>query len=139
MEIQGSVVVVTGASSDIGLAIVRSFAHAGAKVVLAARSSEMLNAVAQELQEHGHEALALATDVTDQTQVNQLIEATCEHFGQIDTLCCEPLPRTPSCALRVWRPSQRPWRRPAGQQHLGVHTSCFPQKPLPEADTARVN
>ena len=68
MEIQGSVVVVTGASSGIGLATARSFAQAGAKVVLAARSSETINAVAEELRELG-EALALITDVRDQTQV----------------------------------------------------------------------
>ena len=63
MEIQGSVVVVTGASSGIGLATVRSFAQAGAKVVLAARSGETINQVAEELRELGLEALALATDV----------------------------------------------------------------------------
>lgn len=57
MQIQGSVVVVTGASSGIGLATARSFTRAGATVVLAARSSETINAVAEELRELGHEAL----------------------------------------------------------------------------------
>jgi NAD(P)-dependent dehydrogenase (short-subunit alcohol dehydrogenase family) len=86
MKIQGSVVVVTGASSGIGLATARSFAKAGAKVVLAARSTEMLNAVAEELHQQGHEALAITTDVRDQAQVNHLIDATCEHFGRVDIL-----------------------------------------------------
>jgi len=86
MEIEGSVVVVTGASSGIGLATARSFAHAGAKVVLAARSSETLNAVAEELRQQGHEALALATDMTDQVQVQHLIEATCDYYGHLDIL-----------------------------------------------------
>ena len=67
MEIQGSVVVVTGASSGIGLATARRFAQAGAKVVLAARSSETINAVAEELRQQGYEALAITTDVRDQT------------------------------------------------------------------------
>jgi NAD(P)-dependent dehydrogenase (short-subunit alcohol dehydrogenase family) len=48
MEIQGSVVVVTGASSGIKLATARRFARAGAKVVLAARSSETINELAEE-------------------------------------------------------------------------------------------
>ncbi len=86
MQIQGSVVVVTGASSGIGLATARSFARAGAKVVLAARSSETINAVAEELRELGHEALALATDVRDQLQVQHLIEATCDYYGHLDIL-----------------------------------------------------
>src|SRR5258708_12430721 len=86
MQIQGSVVVVTGASSGIGLATARSFDRAGAKVVLAARSSETINAVAEELRELGHEALALATDVRDQLQVQHLIEATCDYYGHLDIL-----------------------------------------------------
>ena len=86
MEIQGSVVIVTGASSGIGLATARSFAKAGAKVVLAARSSETLNAVAEELRQQGREALAIATDMTDQAQVRHLIEATCDNYGHLDIL-----------------------------------------------------
>lgn len=66
MDIHNKVVVVTGASSGIGLATARSFARAGAKVVLAARSIETLNAVAESLRWEGHEALAIATDVRDQ-------------------------------------------------------------------------
>lgn len=86
MEIQGSVVVVTGASSGIGLATARSFASAGAKVVLAARSSETINTVAEELRELGHEALAITTDVRDQAQVQHMIEATYDHYGHLDIL-----------------------------------------------------
>jgi len=86
MEIEGGVVVVTGASSGIGLATARSFAHAGAKVVLAARSGETLNEVAEELHQQGREALALATDMTDQVQVQHLIEATCDYYGHLDIL-----------------------------------------------------
>jgi NADP-dependent 3-hydroxy acid dehydrogenase YdfG len=86
MELEGSVVVVTGASSGIGLATARRFAQAGAKVVLAARSRETINAVAEELRALGHEALALPTDVKDQTQVQQLIEATCVSSGHLDIL-----------------------------------------------------
>ena len=86
MEIQGSVVVVTGASSGIGLATARSFAQAGAKVVLAARSSETINAVAEELRELGYEALAIPTDIKHQVQVQHLIDATCDYYGHLDML-----------------------------------------------------
>ena len=86
MEIQGSVVTVTGASSGIGRASARSFARAGAKVVLAARSAETINAVAEELRRQGYEALAIPTDVRDQTQVQHLIEATCVSYGHLDML-----------------------------------------------------
>ena len=86
MEIQGRVVVVTGASSGIGRASARSFAQVGAKVVLAARSRETINAVAEELRERGYEALAIPTDVKDQTQVQHLIDATWVSYGHLDML-----------------------------------------------------
>jgi NAD(P)-dependent dehydrogenase (short-subunit alcohol dehydrogenase family) len=86
MQIEGSVVVVTGASAGIGLATARRFARAGASVVLAARSLERLARVEQELREQGHKALAVAVDMRDRVQVEQMITTAYEHFETIDIL-----------------------------------------------------
>src|SRR6266567_2999841 len=86
MQIEGSVVVVTGASTGIGLAIARCFARAGASVVLAARSLERLAQVEQELREQGHKALAVAVDMRDRIQVEQMMTTAYKHFGTIDIL-----------------------------------------------------
>jgi NAD(P)-dependent dehydrogenase (short-subunit alcohol dehydrogenase family) len=86
MEIKGSVVVVTGASSGIGLAAARSFAAAGAKVVLAARSKEKLEALAEELRTKGLEAYAVPTDVREQAQVDHLIKSVYGRYGRLDIL-----------------------------------------------------
>lgn len=85
MEVQGKVVIVTGASMGIGAATARVFADAGAKVVLAARSADKLAAVAASLPAQA-EALVVPTDMTDQAQVQALIDATYARFGQIDIL-----------------------------------------------------
>jgi NADP-dependent 3-hydroxy acid dehydrogenase YdfG len=86
MQIEGSVVVVTGASAGIGLATARRFARAGASVVLAARSLERIARVEQELREQGHKALAVAVDMRDRVQVEQMITTAYEHFEAIDIL-----------------------------------------------------
>ena len=86
MKIEGSVVIVTGASSGIGRALARRFAEEGAAVVLAARSAEKLAALAQELRERGGEALAVATDVTERDQVDRLVATACERYGRLDIL-----------------------------------------------------
>jgi NAD(P)-dependent dehydrogenase (short-subunit alcohol dehydrogenase family) len=86
MQIEGSVVVVTGASAGIGLATARRFARAGASVVLAARSLERIARVEQELREQGHKALAVAVDMRDRVQVEQMITTAYEHFETIDIL-----------------------------------------------------
>lgn len=83
MDIQGKVVIVTGASMGIGAATARVFAEAGAKLVLAARSSDKLAAVAGSLPATA-EALSVPTDVTDQAQVRALIAAAADRFGRID-------------------------------------------------------
>jgi short-subunit dehydrogenase len=86
MEISGAVVVITGASAGIGLAAARRFAAEGAKVVMAARSAEVLDKVAQELRQQGCDALAVRTDMRSQAEVNRLIDTTFDHFGRIDIL-----------------------------------------------------
>lgn len=85
MDVQGKVVIVTGASMGIGAATARVFAEAGAKLVLAARSADKLAAVAQSLPAHA-EALIVPTDMTDRAQVRALIDAAHERFGQIDLI-----------------------------------------------------
>ncbi len=85
-KLKGRVVVVTGASSGIGLAAARSFAAAGAKVVLAARSKEKLEALAEDLRARGLEAFAVPTDVREQAEVDHLIESVYARYGRLDIL-----------------------------------------------------
>jgi len=82
MEIEGSVCIVTGASSGIGAATARALADRGAPVVLAARRAERLEALARELPD----AVAVPTDVTDQAQLTRLVAAALDAYGRIDVL-----------------------------------------------------
>lgn len=77
------VVIITGASSGIGAATARLLVQEGAKVVLAARSTDRLAALASEL---GPAALALTVDVTKKDEVARLVGETLAHFGHIDVL-----------------------------------------------------
>lgn len=82
----GRVAVVTGASSGIGEACALTLAQKGAKVVLAARRAERLSALVSRLEGMGAEALAVATDVTDEAAVQNLFDAAAERFGTVDVL-----------------------------------------------------
>ncbi len=86
MDIKDKVVIVTGASAGIGLATARAVAKAGAKVVLAARSVELLKQLADELSREGYEALIVPTDMRQHSAVVQLIETALQHYGRIDVL-----------------------------------------------------
>jgi NADP-dependent 3-hydroxy acid dehydrogenase YdfG len=68
-SLDGWVIVVTGASSGNGKAISLALASKGARLVLAARRVRLLEAVAQEAEDHGAEALIVPCDVTDAEQV----------------------------------------------------------------------
>jgi NADP-dependent 3-hydroxy acid dehydrogenase YdfG len=82
----GKVIIVTGASSGIGEATARSFANAGAKVVLAARRVDRLNRLAEEIRADGGEAIAIPTDITDRAQISKLVQDTLNNYGRIDVL-----------------------------------------------------
>lgn len=84
MSFQQKVVIVTGASSGIGRAIVLALAQERARLVLAARRQQALEQVAAEAEMLGSEALVVPTDVTRDAEVARLIEATIERFGRID-------------------------------------------------------
>ena len=84
--LQGRVAVVTGASSGIGQACAVEFVNKGAKVVLAARRQERLDALVDKIQGLGGEALAVVTDVTSEGDIEQLFAKGAERFGAIDVL-----------------------------------------------------
>lgn len=82
--LSGKTVIITGASSGIGLECARCFAQAGASVVIAARSTEKLLALAQELAPLP--VLAVTADVTKEEDCRHLIEQAVSRFGRIDVL-----------------------------------------------------
>ena len=105
--LEGRVAVVTGASSGIGEACAVAFAAKGAKVVLAARRAERLASLVDRIEGAGGEALAVATDVTDEAAVDDLFARAVERFGTVDVLVNNAgiADSTPvdEMALETWR------------------------------------
>lgn len=79
------VVVITGASSGIGLATAAAAAAYGASVVLAARSAETLSLIADEIGRHGGRAVAVPADVSKREDVERIAQVAMERFGRVDT------------------------------------------------------
>jgi NADP-dependent 3-hydroxy acid dehydrogenase YdfG len=84
--ITGKVVAITGASSGIGEATARLLAERGAAVVLGARRTERLDLLANEIRDHGGQAVASATDVTVQADLERLVALAVDNFGRLDVL-----------------------------------------------------
>jgi NAD(P)-dependent dehydrogenase (short-subunit alcohol dehydrogenase family) len=85
-RLDGRVAVVTGASSGLGVGFAEALAGAGARVVLAARRAERLEALAARIGSGGGEALAVACDVSQAAAVDDLVERTLARFGRADVL-----------------------------------------------------
>ena len=83
---QQKVVLVTGGSDGLGLAIARAFAERKARIALAARTPEKLAAAAETFRACGGEVHTIAADVTQQADVERMIAATIERFGRLDVL-----------------------------------------------------
>jgi NADP-dependent 3-hydroxy acid dehydrogenase YdfG len=80
-RLDGTVALVTGASSGIGEAAARALARAGARVAIAARRKERLDALAQEI-----DALAIEADISDRDQATATVQRTVAELGRLDTV-----------------------------------------------------
>lgn len=85
-NIEGKVVVITGASSGMGEAAAKHLSALGATVVLGARRADRIEKLANEINKNGGKALAVAADVTQLDQVKKLVDSAVEHFGRVDVI-----------------------------------------------------
>lgn len=86
MSLRDKVVVVSGVGPGLGRSIALRSAHAGADVVLAARTKSTLDAVAGEVTDLGRKALVVPTDISDAAASENLAQQAVEHFGKVDVL-----------------------------------------------------
>lgn len=150
-QLEGKVALVTGASSGIGRGIACAFAKQAAKLVIAARDRQKLDAVADELRLHKAPVLSVVTDVSQETQVAALFEKTKQEFGHLDILVNNagiyqeaPLEETP---LEIWqrtldvdltgpflctREAMKIMKRQGGGRIINIGSICA-QMPRPNA------
>ena len=102
-NIEGKVVVITGASSGLGESTARYLAKLGATVVLGARRTDRLDAIVRDIQAEGGKALAVTADVTKQLQVKNLVQKAIDTYGTIDVLVNNAgiMPIAPLSLLKV--------------------------------------
>ena len=84
--LENKVVVISGVGPALGTTLARRCAEAGADLVLAARTVERLDEVAQQVTDLGRRALAVGTDITDDAQVDNLVAETMAAYGKVDVL-----------------------------------------------------
>jgi len=84
--LENKVVVISGVGPALGTTLARRCAEAGADLVLAARTVERLDDVAKQVADLGRRAVAIGTDITDETQVDNLVKQTLDAYGKVDVL-----------------------------------------------------
>ena len=86
MKLNDRVAIVTGGGRGIGREIALALSQEGADVVVSGRQLDVLEQTATEIESQGRRAVAIVTDVTNELQVNELINKTLATFGRIDIL-----------------------------------------------------
>jgi NADP-dependent 3-hydroxy acid dehydrogenase YdfG len=102
-NVEGKIVVITGASSGLGEATARHLSTQGATVVLGARRMDRLQSLVRELTGKGGKALAVVTDVTDCSQVKKLVDSAVQTYGHVDVMLNNAglMPQSPLERLKI--------------------------------------
>ena len=136
LSLDGKVVVITGGGTGLGLAMVRALARAGANLVIAGRRPGPIEDAAGEVETLGREALAVPTDVSDSGQVDRLITATLDRFGQIDILINNAALVSQNVRKPIWDITDGEWQG-AMDVNLNGAFYCSRAAAKPMADRGR--
>jgi NAD(P)-dependent dehydrogenase (short-subunit alcohol dehydrogenase family) len=86
MKLKDKVSIITGATKGIGLACAQEFAREGSKVVLSGRSQDLGEKAAEDIRANGGDAIFIRCDVSQNNQIQNLVQKTVQHYGRIDVV-----------------------------------------------------
>ena len=108
-NLSGRVAVVTGAAGGIGLAMAKSFASQGMKLVMADIEGETLARSVAALRAEGADAIGVQTDVTSEAQIKALADAAYSQYGAVHVLCNNAGVATPALRILAWETPLSDW------------------------------
>jgi NAD(P)-dependent dehydrogenase (short-subunit alcohol dehydrogenase family) len=106
-RLRDKVVIITGASDGLGRVMATLFSAEGAPLVLAARRTEQLEDTARLVRDAGGEAVTVTTDVTDERQVEAMVDAAMDAYGRVDVLMNNAA--QPGTDLHIWEQTLENW------------------------------
>ncbi len=126
MRLNDRVAIITGGAEGIGKAYSLGFAREGAKVVVADINLQAADSLAEELNKRGSDALAVKTDVSKITEVEEMARKTLERFGRIDILLNNAAMYLRNKAVRskTWEMDPEDWERVISVNLTGVFLCC---------------
>jgi len=106
-RLEDKVVIITGASDGLGRVMASLFSGEGARLVLAARRAEQLAETVRQVHDAGGTAVAVTTDVTDEAQVEAMVDAAIDGYGRVDVLMNNAA--QPGTDLHIWEQTLDNW------------------------------